>query len=70
MKPSRCPVTRKLCPIHGFSHGAEAEELRGGIERILASGIDDHYADAALRQLLDRVDARDSLAYLQAKKRP
>lgn len=49
------------CP----QRGKEAEELRKGIEELLAeysSGLVD--ADA-LQRLLDDVDARDSLAHLQ-----
>jgi hypothetical protein len=51
-------------------HGAEAEELRSGIESILWSeenGSGD--LKDALRRLLDRVDTRDSLARLEARPR-
>ena len=57
------------CEKHGGAvHGREAEELRKGIERIskdLADCEDDHDREQvrhALRELLDDVDARDSLA--------
>lgn len=51
------------CPVHhGVIHGGEAEELRSGIEALIACG------DAPmpkLQKLLDRVDARDSLGHLE-----
>lgn len=62
----------RACAIHaGQMHGAEAEELRKGIEEILRpvavrlSQRDEETQDMvdALRRLLDMVDARDSLAY-------
>jgi hypothetical protein len=53
------------CKRHfGATHGREAEELRKGIEKILASDLDDF--PYALRALLDEVDARDSLAFREA----
>jgi hypothetical protein len=54
-------VIGEYCHTHGFVHGAEAEELRDNIQR---------FADAVptvgvrLRALLDRVDARDSAAFV------
>jgi len=68
-----CPVYKEPCHEHGFQHGAEAEELRAGIEKIIkrfdeAVDTDDLMAiKDKLQRLLDRVDARDSLAYLEAK---
>lgn len=73
-----CPIRNVSCPEHGFIHGKEAEELRQGIERLLekyppATGCDnDPKWDRCdllwdLRKLLDRVDARDSLAWLEAR---
>ena len=65
-----CPIRNVSCPEHGFIHGKEAEELREGIESILQSrdeytaGAEDILED--LRMLLDRVDARDSLAWREA----
>lgn len=51
------------CPIHaGSTHGAEAEELRSGIEAMIE---EDRVGVTELLHLLDRVDARDSLAYLE-----
>jgi hypothetical protein len=46
-------------------HGGEAEELRAGIEKLIAldSRVDAH----ALQHLLDHVDARDSLAFLERR---
>lgn len=65
---SKCRVYSEPCPDHGFFHGAEAEELREGIEAILDREGDERGFKRALQALLDRVDARDSLAYLEAKK--
>jgi len=67
------------CAVHAFQrHGKEAQELRSGIETIVSgmsasadelSGDDarDQLVGArrALEKLLDDVDARDSLAYLE-----
>ena len=64
---SACTVYGKVCPEHGFIHGAEAEELRKGIELILRRPALPHRL--ALIELLDRTNARDSLAYLEAKAR-
>jgi hypothetical protein len=58
------------CPVHeGSVHGQEAEELRVGVATIVgeqsenaAEILDD------LQRLLDNVDARDSLAFLERKK--
>jgi hypothetical protein len=61
------------CERHGGAvHGREAEELRAGVEQILFNTTDVLPADeesvlASLRKalifLLDRIDARDSLAF-------
>lgn len=69
MNPRPCPVYHEHCSKHGFYHGAEAEELREGIERIIRHGGYGELIHDELRRLLDRVDARDSLAYLEAKER-
>jgi hypothetical protein len=56
-------VIGEYCRRHQFIHGAEAEELRKRIEELLAEG----YVDGdAVQRVLDAVDARDSLAYLEA----
>ena len=62
----------KACPAHAFQrHGKEAEELRAGIESLIAGADDsvDHDARVVsvhdLQRLLDSVDARDSLAFLE-----
>lgn len=52
------------CPVHaGQIHGKEAEELRRGFERI-ADG-DRACSRKEVQKVLDRVDARDSLAFLE-----
>lgn len=61
--PLGCPIAQRFCPEHNFWHGAEAEELRAGIEHIIHQGNVDV---SDLQRLLDRVDARDSLAYREA----
>lgn len=61
LQPEPC-VIGKFCHRHGFVHGGEAEELR---ERISSTRIP--HGGAALRRILDEVDARDSLAFLEAK---
>jgi hypothetical protein len=64
------------CDRHGGAvHGREAEELRKGIERIIAQTVvDDACPDSAndvldeLQRLLDGIDARDSLVFLEETK--
>jgi len=54
------------CVKHGFIHGAEAEELRERIETLTAEITMDAAADLIadeLQEILDDVDARDSLAW-------
>jgi len=64
-------LKRKACPVHADQeHGGEAEELRKGIERILAAFPDKasrrvRWMRDELQHLLDDVDARDSLAWLE-----
>jgi hypothetical protein len=58
----RC-VIGEYCRRHQFVHGAEAEELRKRMGALLGDGeVNDH----SLQDVLDDVDARDSLAYLEA----
>lgn len=59
------------CPVHsGAVHGGEAQELRKGIEAILElANDDDNDVKDDLQQLLDRVDAGDSLAHMEWGKR-
>ena len=61
-----CTVYREFCQEHNFIHGAEAEELRKGIENILEQNPSEDEWEWKLRRLLDKVDARDSLAFLEA----
>jgi hypothetical protein len=66
-QPNKCTVYGSYCDNHGFQHGAEAEELREGIQKL----IDQHPRKVpvgALERLLESVDARDSIAYLAHKK--
>ena len=80
VKLAACCVVGVRCDQHyGAVHGQEAEELRAGIEQILrnTSDVEDAAAPdvlSALRKslifLLDRVDARDSLAFCEATDPP
>lgn len=55
------------CERHGGAvHGREAEELRAGVERIIGQDFDAEDLRDDLRRMLDEVDARDSLAFLEA----
>ncbi len=63
MRPTDCPTYAGMCPVHKFTHGGEAEELRHGIEKILDRGMAIQRRD--LIRLLDAVDARDSTAFLE-----
>lgn len=61
---AKCTVYKEVCEKHGFVHGGEAEELRSGIEKILSSDKSmKGWVATALTRLLDRVDARDSVAF-------
>ena len=62
-----CPLGT-YCEEHGFHHGAEAEELRKGIEDLIAC-YEDEVPCSVLEELLQRIDARDSVAYLEARTR-
>jgi hypothetical protein len=63
-KRPKC-VIGEYCSRHGFHHGAEAEELRERLEEVLRArkGM----VRVSLRRVLDEVDARDSVAYVEAK---
>jgi hypothetical protein len=52
------------CRKHNFVHGAEAEELRQRLGELLNVGSETQHH--TLQDVLDDVDARDSLAYLEA----
>ena len=60
-----CSLPLVSCPTHGYIHGAEAEELRSEIEKLIA-GVPQDICAEALQALLDRVDARDSCAFAEA----
>lgn len=76
VKLADCCVVGVCCDRHGGAiHGQEAEELRAGVEHILSntSDVEDDAAPDVLRAmrkslvfLLDRIDARDSLAFREA----
>ena len=76
VKLADCCVVGLPCERHGGEvHGQEAEELRAGVEQILRNTADVRDDEAsfvltelrkALIFLLDRVDARDSLAFREA----
>lgn len=59
-----CVIGRPCARHYGEVHGKEAEELRDGVQRIIDADPDE--ARVRLIQLLDHVDARDSLAFLEA----
>ncbi len=54
-----CTLYAAHCPKHGFVHGREAHELRTELEALIRL--------SAVSDILDRVDARDSLAYEESK---
>lgn len=58
-----------VCTVHAAqTHGAEAEELRKGIERILyIADSNSCYIEEDLRVLLDTVDSGDSLAFVERR---
>lgn len=65
-------IIGRFCEEHGFVHGAEAEQLRKAIEEFRDQLVDDTDIDeieSGLTALLDRVDARDSLAFVEVKPR-
>ena len=64
VEDNECPLHVR-CQTHEFFHGAEATELREGIERILEDRDFQEASDLCnqLQRLLEKVDARDSLAY-------
>jgi hypothetical protein len=60
-------VIGKRCEEHsGSVHGQEAEELRAGLELLIRDG---DVTESSVQRLLDHVDARDSLSFLE-KRRP
>jgi len=66
-----CAVGR-YCPRHNFVHGAEAEELRSKFEALAEEFGDVEGCGAlarAMKRVLDGVDARDSLAWSEVRKK-
>jgi hypothetical protein len=68
---SDCRINGRRCPECEYVHGREAEELRRAIEKYI-DRLDwsTHYESGiirnALMHILDNVDARDALAYVNA----
>lgn len=68
---SDCRINGKRCPECEYVHGREAEELRRAVEKYIADlAADTEYEGGIiqwdLRRILDKVDARDALAYVNA----
>ncbi len=68
-KPPPC-VIGKYCKEHQFVHGAEAEQLRASVEHFRDQLDNADFGDldgirGGLTALLDQVDARDSLAFVE-----
>jgi len=59
-------VIGKYCRRHEFEHGKEAEELREKLERFAETSDITGEANWAQR-ILDETDARDSLAWVEAR---
>lgn len=60
-------IIGEYCHRHGFEHGAEAEEFRERITKLVNSSRGSGHLRHDLLGLLDEVDARDSLAWLERK---
>jgi hypothetical protein len=60
-------VIGEYCSRHQFIHGAEAEELRQRIEKLMR--VDTETQHHALQDVLDEVDARDSLAFVEVRQK-
>lgn len=68
MTKAKCPLHAGFCEEHGFVHGHEAEELRKGLETALEEAKSFAGLVRRLYRLLDAVDARDSVAFLETPK--
>jgi len=57
-----------FCAKHDYIHGAEAEDLRSGIDDVM-NMIEGYGVEPveSLRNLLENCDARDSVAYLEVQ---
>lgn len=64
-------VLGRYCTTHEFTHGAEAEELRERFQKLAdAKEAAGKLAVAGqIRAILDDVDARDSVAWLECTRR-
>lgn len=60
---AHCVIGRPCERHHGSVHGAEAEQLRAGIENALNGPPE--WLESELRGLLEQTDARDSLAFAE-----
>lgn len=78
MPTKRPPPQTRECPVHAFQrHGREAHELRSAIEKLRDECISNPTGDPTtdsvlsdvvfgkLSEILQEVDARDSLAYAE-----
>ena len=73
---SHCQVGKSICGEHAQIHGAEASELRARFERLInmPSGHESiengtFICIDAMSEILEDVDARDSLMFSEAKDR-
>ena len=72
-----CTVYKKRCTLHGFIHGGEAEELRQRMEELAVEleeadpwpiePVNTEEIAKSIRKILEEVDARDSVAFLEAE---
>lgn len=65
-------VLGEACDLHGFVHGGEAEELRSRFTEYAEDIQDKHKVrgktvSEELISILDEVDARDSVAFLETR---
>lgn len=68
--PARQCIIGEYCERHEFIHGYEAEELRVRLEKLIGRKRDVGRSEVGLEDLqaiLDDVDARDSVAFLERR---
>lgn len=69
-----CIIDGERCPYCFVIHGKEAEELRRAVEKLIEeapnlAGFGPYVPVQALQQMLDDVDARDALIYVDTLSR-